>query len=62
MKNVINLLLVLCSSVFAFSQGKITQKKREQKKLEKKISKNKKINDGAFFLESFKNSNYYYTF
>ena len=43
MKNVISLLLVLCSSVFAFSQGTSTQLKREQQKLEKKIANTKSL-------------------
>jgi septal ring factor EnvC (AmiA/AmiB activator) len=43
MKNVINLLLVLCSSVFAFSQGTSVQLKREQQKLEKKIANTKSL-------------------
>ena len=43
MKNVINFFFVLFSSSLIFSQGTSTQLKREQQKLEKKISNTKNL-------------------
>jgi septal ring factor EnvC (AmiA/AmiB activator) len=43
MKSVISFLFVFCSTTFVFTQGTSTQLKREQQKLEKKISNTKSL-------------------